>query len=331
MAQKWSTWGGVVGEIRCARCGGIRSGSGPHTCDIVQEQTHKVETSPMARSLLRRRTKELAMHSDMNVIHSPASGPHRPPWVQKPPELILGGGGGGGGGESAAVPMSPSGFAVPMLMSPSAFCGASPEMPKGAGMWCRACGGAMRNGGCRCHTGRGASDRLGAAAEPPDSPALFTGAPLFTPEAGYTPTASPQPAAGWGVNRSVGGTLHAAALAEFGSLQVGHAASDASVGWCHPRLVPAAGRSPRPQSPASSSGSADGSQGSAASQVSQASGGSQASRDAFSKFRRQGSSREVGVGRVAASAAGSADLGFARYSPASSSGAGPYRANPRSA
>ena len=43
-----------MGEIRCARCGARRTGSSPHTCDIVQEQTHKVETSPMARHLLRR-------------------------------------------------------------------------------------------------------------------------------------------------------------------------------------------------------------------------------------------------------------------------------------
>ena len=54
MAQKWSTWGGAVGEIRCARCGACRTGSSPHTCDIIQEQTHKVETSPMAQHLLRR-------------------------------------------------------------------------------------------------------------------------------------------------------------------------------------------------------------------------------------------------------------------------------------
>ena len=52
--NKWSTWGGAAGEIRCARCGTVRKGSDPHICAIVQQRTPKVETSPMAQTLLRR-------------------------------------------------------------------------------------------------------------------------------------------------------------------------------------------------------------------------------------------------------------------------------------
>ena len=50
----WSTWGGAAGEIRCGRCGTVLKGSERHTCAIVQHRTPKVETSPLAQTLLRR-------------------------------------------------------------------------------------------------------------------------------------------------------------------------------------------------------------------------------------------------------------------------------------
>ena len=50
----WSTWGGAAGEIRCGRCGTVLKGSERHTCAIVQRRTPKVETSPLAQTLLRR-------------------------------------------------------------------------------------------------------------------------------------------------------------------------------------------------------------------------------------------------------------------------------------
>ena len=50
----WSTWGGAAGEIRCGRCGTVLKGSERHTCAIVQQRTPKVETSPLAQTLLRR-------------------------------------------------------------------------------------------------------------------------------------------------------------------------------------------------------------------------------------------------------------------------------------
>ena len=88
MPEKWSTWVGAVGEIRCARCGASRSGSDPHTCLVKTQalwqeaEKHKVETSPMARHLLRRRTKDMA--DNMPLTSSPNPGPQRPPWVQGP-------------------------------------------------------------------------------------------------------------------------------------------------------------------------------------------------------------------------------------------------------
>ena len=127
-----------------------------------------------------------------------------------------------------------------------------------AGMWCRVCGGALRNAGCRCRMAHGASDRLpGAAAEPGFSPA-----PLFTPEASYTPFASPQPAAGWGnpdPNPSVGGTLYAQ-LADCSlnpRLHAGRGSAVSGRGHEASPLVPADVQPPRLQSasPTCSSGS----------------------------------------------------------------------------